>query len=158
MTLFLFAKKNDKVDELSLNSKLAIFVSEYGFYRVHNHCFADLAGFLLQYFHFLQQNRTWGWKYNINLQCIKIYFVNNFKGGPNLFICALDMFLNRVFRQEQFSRFLWFLASLIKNVGTLRKCFLFYCKNKNVWGVGMYLKTVRLQKIPITSKPYDRFL
>ena len=27
-------------------------------------------------------------------------------GVPNLFICALVMFLNRVFRQERFNRFL----------------------------------------------------
>ena len=27
-------------------------------------------------------------------------------GGPNLFICALVMFLNGVFRQERFNRFL----------------------------------------------------
>ena len=36
------------------------------------------------------------------------------------------MFLNRVFRQEWFNRFLWFLASLIrKNGRTLRKFYLF---------------------------------
>jgi len=54
-----FAKKNDKFDELRLNSKLAsIFASEYGFYKVHSHCFADLAGFLFQYFYFFQKNST----------------------------------------------------------------------------------------------------
>ena len=31
-----------------------------------------------------------------------------FKGGPNLFICALVMFLNRVFRPEWYDRFPWF--------------------------------------------------
>ena len=36
------------------------------------------------------------------------------------------MFLNRVFRQKWFNRFLWFLASLIrKNGRTLRKFYLF---------------------------------
>ena len=48
-------------------------------------------------------------------------------GGPNLFICVLVMFLNCVFQQEQFNRFLWFLASVIKNGGTLRTCYLFSC-------------------------------
>ena len=32
--------------------------------------------------------------------------VSVIKGGPNLFICALVMFLKRVFRQEKFNRFL----------------------------------------------------
>ena len=36
-------------------------------------------------------------------------------------ICALVMFLNRVFGQEWFNQFLWFLASLIKNGRTLKK-------------------------------------
>ena len=40
--------------------------------------------------------------------------------GPNLFIWALAMFLNRVFRQGWFNRFPWFLASLKKNGRTLR--------------------------------------
>ena len=40
--------------------------------------------------------------------------------GPNLFIWALAMFLNRVFRQGWFKRFPWFLASLKKNGRTLR--------------------------------------
>ena len=35
------------------------------------------------------------------------------------------MFLNHVFRREWFNRFLWFLASLIKNDATLRKSYLF---------------------------------
>ena len=61
-------------------------------------------------------------------------------GGPNLFICALVMFLNRVFRQEWFNRFLWFLASLIKNGRTLRKCYLFSYRWKNVWAIGICLK------------------
>ena len=60
--------------------------------------------------------------------------------GPNLFICALVMFLNRVFRQERFNRFLWFLASLIKNSRTLRNCYLFSCRYKNVWDIGICLK------------------
>ena len=55
------------------------------------------------------------------------------KGGPNLLIWALVMFLHGVFRQERFNRSLWFLASL-------RKCYLFSCKNKNVWDIGIYLK------------------
>ena len=36
-------------------------------------------------------------------------------------ICELLMFWNRVFQQERFIRFLWFLTSLIKNRRTLRK-------------------------------------
>ena len=34
------------------------------------------------------------------------------------------MFLIRVFQNERFNRFLWFLASLTLNNGTLRKCYL----------------------------------
>ena len=62
------------------------------------------------------------------------------KGCPNLFICALVMFLNRVFRREWFNWFLWILASLIKNDRTLRKCFLFSYRYKNVWDIGICLK------------------
>ena len=40
--------------------------------------------------------------------------------SPKLFIWALVMFLNRVFRQGWFNRFPWFLASLKKNGRTLR--------------------------------------
>ena len=35
-------------------------------------------------------------------------------------------------QQERLNRFLRFLAYLKKNGGTLRKCYLFYCRNKNV--------------------------
>ena len=60
--------------------------------------------------------------------------------SPKLFIWALVMFLNRVFRQEWFNRSPWFLASLIKNGRTLRKCYLFSCRYKNVWDIGICLK------------------
>ena len=50
------------------------------------------------------------------------------------------MFLNRVFRQERSNRFLWFLAPLIKNGATLRKWYLFSCRFKNVWDIGIFLK------------------
>ena len=40
--------------------------------------------------------------------------------------------LNRVFRQERFKRFLWLSASLIRNGATLRKCYIFSCRCKNV--------------------------
>ena len=60
--------------------------------------------------------------------------------GPNLFICALIMFLNRNFLSEWFKRFLRFLWSLIKNKATVRKCYLFSCRYKNVWDIGICLK------------------
>ena len=62
-------------------------------------------------------------------------------GGPNLFICVLVMFLNCVFQQEQFNRFLWFLASVIKNGGTLTTCYFHFL----------------VQKVSIISKSSDRF-
>ena len=49
-----------------------------------------------------------------------------------LFICVLVMFLICVFHNKRFNRFLWFLASLINNNGTLRKCSLFSCRYKNL--------------------------
>ena len=52
-------------------------------------------------------------------------------------MCVLVLFLNRVFQQERFSQF---LAFLIKNSETLRKCYLFSCRYKNVWDIGIYLK------------------
>ena len=61
-------------------------------------------------------------------------------GGPNLFICGLVMFLNRVFRQEWFNRFPWILASSIKNGRTLRNCYLFSYRYKNVWDIDICLK------------------
>ena len=39
-------------------------------------------------------------------------------------------FLNRVFRQERFNRFLYFLAPLTRNSATLGKCYLFSCRFK----------------------------
>ena len=42
----------------------------------------------------------------------------------------LLLFLSLVFQQERFNWFLWFWASLIKNGGTWRKCYLFSCRNK----------------------------
>ena len=62
-------------------------------------------------------------------------------GGPNLFICVLVMVLNCVFQQEQFNRFLWFLASVIKNGGTLTTCYFHFL----------------VQKVSIISKSSDRF-
>ena len=54
--------------------------------------------------------------------------------SPDLLICELVMFLIRVVRQEQFNRFLWFLASSIKTGATLRKCYLFSCRYRlSIW-------------------------
>ena len=65
------------------------------------------------------------------------------------------MFLNRVFRQEWFNRFLWLLVSLVRTV--------------ELWGDVIYsligikmlryrhmFKTAFLQKMSIISKPYDK--
>ena len=59
--------------------------------------------------------------------------------------------LNRVFRQERFDRFLWFLASLIKNGGTFKKLDLFSCRYKTVWDISVCLKP-HFEKMSITSK------
>ena len=45
-----------------------------------------------------------------------------------------------MFRREWFNWFLWILASLIKNGRTLRKCYLFSYRYKNVWDIGICLK------------------
>ena len=42
---------------------------------------------------------------------------------PELICMRVGYVLNRVFRQERFNRFLWFLVSLIKNSRTLRTCY-----------------------------------
>ena len=60
-------------------------------------------------------------------QCSKSASTQDF-ARKSLFGCVVDMFLNRVFQQEPFNRFLCFLASLIKNDRTLRICYLFSCK------------------------------
>ena len=52
--------------------------------------------------------------------------------GPILFIDVLVMFLICDFQNERFNRFLRFLACLKNNNGTLRKCYLFSCKYKNL--------------------------
>ena len=56
-----------------------------------------------------------------------------------LFICArgLYMFLDRLFRQKRLNPFLWFLAPLIKNGATLWKWYLFSCRYKNIWDIGI---------------------
>ena len=52
----------------------------------------------------------------------------------------LVMFFNHVFQQEWFNWFGWFLASFIKNGGTLRKCYSFSCRCKNIWDIGTHKK------------------
>ena len=74
------------------------------------------------------------------------------QGGPNLIICALVMFLNRAFRQEWFNRFLRFLASLIKNGWTLRKCYLFSYRYRSVWDIDICLKKKVKQVRPFFIK------
>ena len=59
--------------------------------------------------------------------------------------CGLVFCLNRVFRQDRFKQFLWLLASLITNGATLRKCYLFSCRCKNVPYRQMF-KTAFLQQ------------
>ena len=83
------------------------------------------------------------------------FLLGPFYGGPNLFICPLVMFLNRVFRQK--NRFLWFLASLIKNGQTLRNCYLFSCRFKNVWNIGICLKPHFYKKCQYFRNPKTDF-
>ena len=56
-----------------------------------------------------------------------------------------------------FNRFLWFLAYLINNNGTLWKCYLFSCRYKNLWDIGIYLKPHFLRKMYVTLKFHDIF-
>ena len=62
------------------------------------------------------------------------------------------MFLICVFQNERFNRFLWFLASLINNNGTLRKCYLFSCRYKN------HVHTISRHKnyIGYAFSPYEK--
>ena len=62
------------------------------------------------------------------------------------------MCLIRVFQQERLiNRCLWFLASLIKNKGTLTKYLLFSCRYKSVWDIGMYWKPHFCPHFSLTS-------
>ena len=70
--------------------------------------------------------------------------------------CPL-FFFNRVFRQERFKRFLWLLGSLITNGATLRKCYLFSCRCKNVPYRQMFKTAFLQKKMSTTWKLYDRF-
>ena len=45
-----------------------------------------------------------------------------------------------VFQNERFNLFLRFLAPLINDDGTLRKCYLLSCRCKNLSDIGIYLK------------------
>ena len=65
---------------------------------------------------------------------------NSYIQWPNLFICWLVVFVNRVFWQERFDRFLLFLASLIRNGRTLRNCYWFSFRYKNVRYIGICYK------------------
>ena len=89
---------------------------------------------------FVAQKSTTAREIVNNGTCVLLKHSNSL-GGPSLFICALVMFLNRVFRQEWFNQFLWFFGSLIKNDSTLRKSYLFSCTFKNAWDIGIYLKS-----------------
>ena len=53
---------------------------------------------------------------------------------------------NCVFRQEWFNRFPWVLASSIKNGRTLRKCYLFSFRYKNIWDIDICLKLFLYKK------------
>ena len=70
---------------------------------------------------------------------------------------ARCFFFNPVFRQERFKRFLWLLASLITNGATLRKCYLFSCRCKNVPYRQMFKTAFLQKKMSTTWKLYDRF-
>ena len=70
---------------------------------------------------------------------------------------ARCFFFNRVFRQERFKRFLWLLGSLITNGATLRKCYLFSCRCKNVPYRQMFKTAFLQKKMSTTWKLYDRF-
>ena len=92
----------------------------------------------------------------LHKHCLQ-FLLGPFYGGPNLFKCALVMFLNRVFRQKWFNRFLWFLAYLIKTARTLRNCHLFSCGHKNVWDIGICLKPHFYKKCQYFRNPKTDF-
>ena len=62
------------------------------------------------------------------------------------------MFLKGIFQQERFDRFLWYLASLIKNGRTLRNCFFKFIFVKKRLRYQHMFKTTFLQKMLITAK------
>ena len=67
------------------------------------------------------------------------------------------MFFICVFQNESFNRFLWFLAYQINNNGTLRKCYLFSCRHKNPWDIGIYLKPHFYEKCKQLRNPTTDF-
>ena len=72
-----------------------------------------------------------------------------------LYACCL--FFICVFQNKRFNRFLWFLAYQINNDGTLRKCYLFSCRHKNLWDIGIYLKPHFYEKCKQLRNPTTDF-
>lgn len=68
---------------------------------------------------------------NVNLKvCIRSLSnqsLGRASGGPNLLLRVLLIFLNGAFQLERFNRCLWFLAALIRNSGSVRKCYWLSC-------------------------------
>ena len=79
---------------------------------------------------------------NVNLKvCIKSLSYQSLgraSGGPNLLLRVLAIFWNGAFQLERLNRCLWFLAALMRNSGSVRKCYWFSCSQENVWNIGMY--------------------
>ena len=68
---------------------------------------------------------------NVNLKvCIRSLSnqsLGRASGGPNLLLRLLVIFLNGAFQLERFNRCLWFLAALVRNSGSVRKCYWLSC-------------------------------
>ena len=66
-------------------------------------------------------------------------------------------FLFAFFQNKRFNRFLWFLAYQINNDGTLIKCYLFSCRHKHLWDIGIYLKPHFYEKCKQLRNPTTDF-
>ena len=80
---------------------------------------------------------------------IKEVKMSDLRWPEPIYMCVTYVFVSR-FQNERFNLFLRFLASLINDDGTLRKCYLLSCRFKNLWDIGIYLKPHFYEKTIVT--------
>ena len=68
------------------------------------------------------------------------YFINIQLRWPEPIYMRVGYVFKWRFSARKIDRFLWFLASLIKNGRTLRNCDLLSCRYRNVWDIGICFK------------------
>ena len=97
------------------------------------------------------------WTYHNTLQTFGINRTTMILRWPEPIYMRVGYVFDLRLQNERFNRFLWFLASIINNNETLRKCYLFSCRYKNLCDIGIYLKPYFYEKCKELRNPTTNF-